>query len=487
MTLSVLIYVISYSLARESPSEPWCEPLGEHLPIAYAVFPSCSYFPRSLIPLSAEGRTAGWGMADGAGGVGLGTGRSPPAVEFGEMLFDLDFSPAGNVCAVGAVTGDVTVVEFGGREAGSGGGGEAWSRVAHSLRGKHGGESCRAVRFGGDGATLYSGGGDLAIHAVDVETGRASGTLANAHGSAVNCLCVCGSGGGLVASGDDDGVVRFWDVRQARQAGSFEKCQTDFISDMCWVPEVGHLLATSGDGTLASFDLRKLSGIKAAQRSDEDEELLSVVCLKRGRKVVCGTQLGVLQVFSCGKLGDVTDRFPGHPQSVDTLLKIDEGTVCSGSSDGLVRVLSIQPNKMLGVLGEHADFPVERIAKSCDGWVLGSISHDETLRFWDISALTADGGGGDEAEDVEVKDGKGGGGAAAGGSASGAAAVTPAVNEVKGKSKAEESMDVSGSGSEFDSEDFSDSSESSAEARSNRVKKGGRDFSRGNNGFFDGL
>lgn len=31
----------------------------------------------------------------------------------------------------------------------------------------------------------------------------------------------------------------------------------------------------------------------------------------------------------------------------------------TGSSDGIVRVVSIQPNRVLGVLGDHDDFPVE--------------------------------------------------------------------------------------------------------------------------------
>lgn len=39
---------------------------------------------------------------------------------------------------------------------------------------------------------------------------------------------------------------------------------------------------------------------------------------------------------------------------MDALLKYDEDTVLTGSSDGLIRVVSLQPNKMLGVLGEHA-------------------------------------------------------------------------------------------------------------------------------------
>ena len=42
----------------------------------------------------------------------------------------------------------------------------------------------------------------------------------------------------------------------------------------------------------------------------------------------------------------------GHPESVTALLRYDEDSILTGSSDGLIRVLSIQPNKMLGVLGE---------------------------------------------------------------------------------------------------------------------------------------
>lgn len=76
----------------------------------------------------------------------------------------------------------------------------------------------------------------------------------------------------------------------------------------------------------------------------------------------------------------MTDRILGHPQSIDALVAIDENTVCTGSSDGLIRcvvsrelkqltqcrVVSVHPNKLLGVVGEHEDFPVERLALSGD-------------------------------------------------------------------------------------------------------------------------
>lgn len=50
-----------------------------------------------------------------------------------------------------------------------------------------------------------------------------------------------------------------------------------------------------------------------------------------------------------GDWGDISDRFPGHPESVDALVRCDDDIVFTGSSDGLIRVVQILPNKLLGV------------------------------------------------------------------------------------------------------------------------------------------
>ena len=34
--------------------------------------------------------------------------------------------------------------------------------------------------------------------------------------------------------------------------------------------------------------------------------------------------------------------------------------ILTGSSDGLIRLVNIQPHKLVGVLGDHGDFPVKR-------------------------------------------------------------------------------------------------------------------------------
>ena len=66
------------------------------------------------------------------------------------------------------------------------------------------------------------------------------------------------------------------------------------------------------------------------------------------------------------ELKHVHANVAGHPSSVDALVAFDEDTVLTGSQDGLIRVISILPNRMLGVVGEHGDFPVEALALSHD-------------------------------------------------------------------------------------------------------------------------
>ena len=87
--------------------------------------------------------------------------------------------------------------------------------------------------------------------------------------------------------------------------------------------------------------------------------------MKRGRKVVCGSQEGVLDIFDYSDIEDISDRFPGHPSSVDALLPLEEDIVMTGSSDGVIRIISILPNKMLGALDPAA---AARSAASYAAW-----------------------------------------------------------------------------------------------------------------------
>mmetsp|Transcript_20854 Transcript_20854/g.42309 ORF Transcript_20854/g.42309 Transcript_20854/m.42309 type:complete len:215 (-) Transcript_20854:47-691(-) len=162
------------------------------------------------------------------------------------------------------------------------------------------------------------------------------------------------------------------------------------------------LLCTGGDGYLSVWNRR--NGKLLAMSDQMEDEFLSVAIIKGGKKVVCGTQSGNLSIFSWGQWGDMSDRFVGHPQSVESLVKVDEDTLCTCSEDGIIRVISVHPNKLLGVIGEHAGAPVEHIAVSYDCQYMASCSHDNTVKFWDVGYLYSDDGEEDEDEEEGESD-----------------------------------------------------------------------------------
>ena len=120
-----------------------------------------------------------------------------------------------------------------------------------------------------------------------------------------------------------------------------------------------------------------------------------------------------------------------HPLSVDALCTLPvalpnvdtTSTILTGSSDGYVRAVRILPTKMLGVVADHGNWPIERISIGCgmgqlsiepeqdksaktgknklktkqDGetigaeqrqrWWVGSVGHDDTLRMTDLEGF----------------------------------------------------------------------------------------------------
>ncbi|KAG6889941.1 hypothetical protein C0995_013468 [Termitomyces sp. Mi166 len=252
----------------------------------------------------------------------------------------------------------------------------------------------------------------------------------------------------LVCTGDDDGVIKvpsqlsiamltknhvcqLWDPRQREYTRKYTH-HFDYITDFLWLEDKKQLVATSGDGTLSVMDVRSKKTEPFAHSEDQEDELLSIVAIKK------------------------------HPHSVDALCTLPPdlpgvdttSTILTGSSDGYVRAIEILPTKLLGVVADHGDWPVERIAigggtsqltldapeadtnganvakknddddvesmgRSRRRWWVGSVGHEETLRLTDLEeffheagkdggqgvqdTLDADGGQ-REVEDVEEDD-----------------------------------------------------------------------------------
>lgn len=323
-------------------------------------------------------------------------------------------------------------------------------------------KSCRGLAFSHTGSSIYSISKDKGLFATDTETGKVVDSWVDVHEAAPSRVLPIDEG--MVVTGDDDGVVRLWDPRKGGGVGvkpvRMWDHHFDWITDMVYLqnlpvpkpktpaeakksksmlkkerrrarqaealkqqpsddndsdssdtdsgagagpkgPSRSRLIVTSGDSSLSSIDLRSSGPTSFELSQDQEDELLSITPIRSSTKLVVGTQLGILSLWSPSRgLLDHVDRVPGHPASVDTLVTLDSETVLTGSSDGLVRVVQILPSKLLGVIASHDGLPVERMKSK--GSVLASIGHSNAVKLTDLSPLL------EEGEDEEGEEEEGG-------------------------------------------------------------------------------
>ncbi|XP_066287198.1 WD repeat-containing protein 55-like isoform X1 [Branchiostoma lanceolatum] len=294
----------------------------------------------------------------------------PPDIRFEDLVVDINFHPSKPLIAAGIITGEVTL--------------HSYASSANTLvkTFKHHKKATRAVAFSKDGNSLITSSKDKSLQVVDVETGKVSQCFSQAHPSPVYCQLVISDR--LLATGDDDGNVKLWDLRKGHPIMELQENQ-DFISDMAVDEEKRFLLATSGDGTMTTFNIRRRKMV--VQSENMEDEMLSVAIVKDGSKVICGTGEGALNFFNWEEFGNISDRFPGHPMSVDCIVPVTENIVCTGSMDGVIRAVNILPNRFMGVVGEHEEFPIEKIRITPNSEMIASCSHDQKIKFWHVAHL----------------------------------------------------------------------------------------------------
>ncbi|KAI8893816.1 WD40-repeat-containing domain protein [Globomyces pollinis-pini] len=308
-------------------------------------------------------------------------------VSCSEVVFDVTFHPSKNLLAAGLIDGNLECYDLN----------DTSTKLLFSS--KHHTDSCRSVDFNSTGDAIYTGSKDRSLQLIHLESQKVILRKQKAHSQPINKVKALSES--LVATGDDAGCVKIWDLRSRKLAYRYHE-NSDFISDMAFVEDKNTLVVTSGGGCLSVFDIRKKNPV--AVSANQDDELLSVTMMRNNTKAVVGTQSGNILFFSWNDWGDCTDRFPGHPQSVSSVIKASETTLYTGSGDGIIRAVGIFPNCLIGSVGDHGnDLPIESMSLSFDGKKIATCSIEETVKIWDsdLSHLDNDAfGDGDDDTDI---------------------------------------------------------------------------------------
>lgn len=88
----------------------------------------------------------------------------------------------------------------------------------------------------------------------------------------------------------------------------------------------------------------------------QSADLTSVVLMKRGRKVVCGSSEGTLYIFNWNGFGATSDRFAIKAESVECIVPVTDSIMCTASTDGYIRWVEQPTAGSTLVLSQHDSY-----------------------------------------------------------------------------------------------------------------------------------
>jgi len=187
----------------------------------------------------------------------------------------------------------------------------------------------------------------------------------------------------LLAVSDCKKSFEILDLRQPLTEPVFKNSDhADYISSFLGQPSKNRLFSFGSAGQLAAWDLRNMK-LWAASEEIEDE-LVCGALLKHGNRLLVGCESSQIAVFKTEHYTTPCHCIPGHPDSIDQMISFDEDTVITGCGDGFIRMITCEPTKMLGIVGNHGDFPILDMALSSDKRWLLSTSFDDVVKVWDL-------------------------------------------------------------------------------------------------------
>ncbi|KAL7054987.1 hypothetical protein AAHC03_024525 [Spirometra sp. Aus1] len=179
----------------------------------------------------------------------------------------------------------------------------------------------------------------------------------------------------------------------------------------------GTLLAAVDNGCLVAFNIRRRRREMTSEPMGYSAR--AVITIKNNKKVLVGTDEGVVLTYNWNEFGSICDRFPvrtsrtrlsssnltktfesGLP-SVEKFSKINEDIVIIGTDDGALSAFNILPNRMISCLGWHTGSSEENfeqmggdcmsLAVSPDAqFVASALPSSSNLRFWSLEGIESD-------------------------------------------------------------------------------------------------
>ncbi|XP_052756896.1 WD repeat-containing protein 55 homolog [Galleria mellonella] len=291
----------------------------------------------------------------------------PPTITSEDFIVDISFSPIKNLIAIANIVGDILLYEYSNDE----------TKLVNTLELHL--KACRQVEFDNNGLTVYSTAKDKVIMATDVETGKLKQCYENAHEEPVYSLKCLDNG--KIVTGDDGGTVKLWDMRKPDPIFNL-KISEEYVSDMITNEAQKYLVCAGGDGVLTSIDL-KASKIYTTSE-DYDSELTCMGLFRSETKLLVGSSKGKLYLFNWKEFGLHSDEYIGQKHSIQCMIPITQNVVVTSGEDGVLRATHMFPQRHLGIVGQHR-LPVECLDISHDGQYIASSSHDNDVKFWNIS------------------------------------------------------------------------------------------------------
>ncbi|MBE9001419.1 NACHT domain-containing protein [Nostoc sp. LEGE 12447] len=277
----------------------------------------------------------------------------------------------------------------------------------------------RAIIFSPNGKIIASSSHDCTIKLWDTNTGECLKTL-HGHTDVVNSIA-CDSDGKIIVSGSTDRTIKLWDINTGECLKTLQG-HDNWIQSVAFSPDGQTLASGSQDHSAKLWDVNTGECLYSFQ--GYANWLKAIVFNPSGQLVASGGQDHIVRLWDTNT-GKCTKELQGHTDWIRCLAFSPDGRIlASGSNDFTVRLWNIQTgecSKILrgdtGKLSSIAfspdglklaiasgqtiqlwDFDIEqniyeiiahkgsitKLAFSCDGQIIASLSYDDTVKLWDV-------------------------------------------------------------------------------------------------------